>query len=130
MAGMLSRTTTFLASVFVIATFSACSTPYSDVYSFKKNKFQPPKQKVTEIPATTTTTNPLQGQTAPLTDPTMSIPGVSPAPAPGIPGLPEPAAPTPAPGTPIEAVPGTPPATTPVPAPATPPATTPAIPGL
>jgi hypothetical protein len=130
MANMLSRTTTFLASVIVIANFTACSTPYSDVYSFKKNKFQAPVEKKTEIVVPAAALNPLEGTTAPALDPAMTIPGVTPAP--GIPGLPTEAAPgaplptEPAPGTtPMEAAPGTPPATTPVPAPGTPP-----IPGL
>jgi hypothetical protein len=135
MADMLSRTTTFLASVIVIANFTACSTPYSDVYSFKKNKFQPPVEKKTEISVPAAALNPLEGATAPALDPAMTIPGVPGAtPAPGIPGLPTEAAPTaPLPtAPPLEAPPGTPPATTPVPAPGTPPApgATPAIPGL
>jgi hypothetical protein len=71
MANMLSRTTTFLASVIVIANFTACSTPYSDVYSFKKNKFQAPVEKKTEIVVPAAALNPLEGTTAPALDPAL-----------------------------------------------------------
>jgi hypothetical protein len=109
---MLSRTTHFLASIVALAGFSACSTPYSDVYSFKKNSFKAPPAPKSEITVPPPTSDPFAGQpgTVPATDPSMAIPGLSDPTAAPIPGL--------------EAAPGTPPA----PAPATPPAPAPGAP--
>ena len=115
---MSSRTTYFLASIAAVASFAACSSPYSDVYSYKKTSFKAPPAPKKEIAAPTPVVDPFAGQPGaiPGADPAATIPGVTPAPAaapaPGIPGV----DPTAAPGT--------------APAPAPAPGATPAIPGL
>jgi hypothetical protein len=96
---MLSRTTHFLASFVAIAGFAACSTTYSDVYSFKKNNFKAPPVPKKEIAAPTPVVDPFATApgTIPGADATNAIPGVTPAPS--IPGVDPAAAPgtTPAP---------------------------------
>lgn len=99
---MLSRTTFFLASALTVVFASACSSPYSNVYSFKKNTFKAPAPKTAKIAEPTPVIDPLQGQpgTVPGADPNQAIPGIPGLPtpadpsAPAVPGL---EAPTPAP---------------------------------
>jgi hypothetical protein len=114
---MSSRTNVFLASTVAALALSACSSTYSDVYSFRKNSFKAPPPKKTEIVEPTPTADPLQA--APLGAPggeagIPGIPGAAPGAAPAIPGLETP------PATPAPADPGAP---APTPAPG-------AIPGL
>jgi hypothetical protein len=95
---MLSRTTYFLASMVAVAGFAACSSPYADVYSFKKNSFKAPPAPKKEIAAPTPITDPFAGQpvAAPGTDPS-AIPGLPAAAPAGIPGVDPAATPAPAP---------------------------------
>lgn len=106
---MLSRTTTFLSSIVALAAFSACSSsPYSDVYSFKKNSFKAPETKKTVVAPAAPTVDPLQAAPgAPLGDPATAIPGVPGAAPAAIPGLEAPgAAPAPAPAPGAAPIPG------------------------
>ena len=114
---MLSRTTHFLASIVALAGIAACSSPYADVYSFKKNSFKAPPAPKTEIVVPPPTTDPFATApgTTPGADPAMAIPGLG-EPSPAIPGL-DPAAPAPAPAPADAAAPGTTPAPAPAPAP-------------
>src|SRR4051794_103950 len=112
---MLSRTTIFLASIVAAAAFSACSSTYSNVYSFKKNTFKAPPPRKADIAPPAASANPFQGQpgATPGADPLTGIPGVPAAPA-GAPAA------SPIPG--LEAAPGAAPAPAPGAAPAPAPA--------
>jgi hypothetical protein len=92
--------------------FGGCKTVYSDTFSYRKNSFQPPAAKQTEITPPTDIPMPLEGATPGGLVPggLEAIPGV-PAPDAGaipgaVPGMPEAA---PAPGAaPAPAAPGAP----------------------
>ena len=102
MSAMISRSITTFAAATVLLACAACSSKYSDVYSFKKNTFKAPAAKTTDI-------------TPPPSDPSIHSPGAQPGPTEGIPGV-GPGTPPP-PGVPgVDAVPGAAPA--------------PAVPGL
>jgi hypothetical protein len=90
---MISRSITTLAAASLVLACSACSSKYSDVYSFKKNTFKAPAAKATDI-------------TPPIV-PGNGIPGGGAAPVEGIPGAPAPAVGVPGAGVPGAAVPGT-----------------------
>jgi hypothetical protein len=108
---MSTRFILFAASVLAVASFTGCSTRYSNVYSFKKNSFTPPAPKAVDIkPPPDANGGPLSGTTPP---PPTGIPGI---PAPGTPTAPPPG------GT---GIPGLDPAPAPAPAPPTTPPTTP-----
>jgi hypothetical protein len=100
-----------------LLSLGGCKSVYSDTFSYKKNSFQPPVEKKSEIQAPKDIPMPIEG---------IAPGGVMPGGIEGIPGAPAPDAggiPGAAPG----AVPGLPEAA-PAPAPGAPPA--PAIPGL
>lgn len=101
---MLSRSTlTITVGAFAILGFSACKSVYSDTFSYRKNSFQAPVQKMPDIKAPVLPLLP-EGVAAPdgvLPPGGGAIPGAPAPDAAGIPGVPGAAAP---------AVPGAPPA--------------------
>jgi hypothetical protein len=95
---------TIVAGMAAALAFSACMTPYSETFAYKKNSFVPPVEKVPDIKIPLIPPG-IEGGAAPAG--AMPAPGAMPGvpgPDAGIPGLPG-AAPAPAaPG--IPAVPG------------------------
>ncbi len=106
---MSTRPTLIVAGLIAVTGLAACQSRYSDVYSFKKNSFQPPVSKTLVVAPPTG-----PGALDPM--PAAPVGGAPNSNVPGIPGVP--GVPAPAPGAPAAAptgIPGLDPAPAPAP---------------